>query len=169
MAWRKLGSGWRAIIRRPSLAWGGAAAAALAVAGAAVAAEQPGPGGGGTSVNVASQRQAPRPAGPLPVVVIGAFAGRRPGEIGISADGGNIVTGIRWRAWTRAGAAGRGSSGIEDCVPDCAGGTVRYVPTVITLSAPVNGRFTVLREVREGKVTLMRWPVRWPLDAKTSG
>lgn len=45
MAWRKLGSGWGAIIRRPSLAWGGAAAAVLAVAGAVVAAEQPGPGG----------------------------------------------------------------------------------------------------------------------------
>lgn len=161
------GSGWRAMIRRPSLAWAGAGAAVLAAAGAAVPAGDSAPAGKTAPVRVTSQRQSPGAAGPLPVVVIGEYAGRGPGEIGISADGGNIVTGIRWQSWTASGAAGRGSSGIQDCVPDCADGTVRYVPTMISLSVPVNGRFTVLKEIREGKVTLLHWPAQWPLDAQT--
>lgn len=158
-------SGWRRITGRPALAWGGACAAVLAAAGGAVSVTGAGAVLGGAA-SAGSLRQAARQApAALPVVAIGAFTGRRPAEIGISADGGNIVTGIRWRSWTSAGATGRGRSALEDCVPDCAQGGVRYVPTAITLSAPVNGRFTVLEETRAGKVTTMRWPAAWPLDA----
>lgn len=153
-------SAWRRITRRPTLAWGGAGAVVLAVAGGAVAAAAD--GGGAPAPGHAAPIQAP------PVVAIGTFTGRRPSEIDFSADGGNIVTGIRWLSWTGSGATGRGVSGMEDCVPDCAQGAVRYVPTTITLSGPVNGRFTVLGEARAGQVTTMRWPARWPLDAGQS-
>jgi hypothetical protein len=103
-----------------------------------------------------------------PVVAIGTFTGRRPSEIDFSADGGNIVTRIRWLSWTGSGATGRGVSGMESCVPDCAQGAVRYVPTTITLSDAVNGKFTVLGETRAGQVTTMRWPAQWPLAASQS-
>jgi hypothetical protein len=173
-------SGRRWITRRPALAWGGACAAVLAAAaGGAVAAAS-----GGAPAAAAPHHEAryeaatqaasrpstlSRPAAqavPSPVVAIGAFTGRRPSEIDFSADGGNIVTGIRWLAWTAHGATGQGRSGIESCVPNCAQGGVRYVPATITLSDAVDGRFTVLGETRDGQVTTMRWPAQWPLGAR---
>jgi hypothetical protein len=39
------------------------------------------------------------------------------------------------------------------------------VPTTITLSSPVNGRFTVITEKRNGQAVTVKWPVRWPLGA----
>jgi hypothetical protein len=163
-------SAWRGIARRPALAWGGAGAVVLAAAAGGAVAATSGGGGAPASGPAASGRTASGPAASgraaaPPVVAIGTFTGRRPWQIDFSADGGNIVTGIRWLSWTGAGAIGRGVSGIESCVPDCAQGAVRYVPTTITLSGPVNGRFTVLGETRAGQVTTMRWPARWPLDA----
>ena len=96
---------------------------------------------------------------------IGRYTGRKPSEIDFSADGGNVVTGIRWFSWTAAGATGRGTSAIESCVPDCARGPVTYVSTAIVLSAPLSGDFTVLDETREGHVMKFRYPVFWPLAA----
>jgi hypothetical protein len=183
-------SGWRRITRRPVLAWSGACAAVLAAAaGGAVAAASGGapaaaaphqPAHYEARYEAAARQQTPtraasRPstlslpaaqAVPSPVVAIGAFTGQRPSEIDFSADGGNIVTGIRWLSWTAHGATGQGRSGIESCVPNCAQGSVRYVPTTITLSDPVNGRFTVLGETRDGQVTTVRWPAQWPLGAR---
>jgi hypothetical protein len=43
---------------------------------------------------------------------------------------------------------------------------VRYVPTTITLSSPVNGKFTVIMEKRNGRTATVKWPVMWPLDAR---
>jgi hypothetical protein len=101
----------------------------------------------------------------LPVVVIGGFAGRNPAQIDFSADGGNIVTGIRWASWTGTWAVGTGRSAIESCVPNCALGSVRYVPATIMLSQPISGRFTSLTERRAGREFTMKWPLPWPLGA----
>ena len=141
-----------------------------AAAGGAVAATS-GAGGAPASGHAASGHAASDHAASghaPPVLAIGTFTGRRPSAIGFSADGGNIVTGIRWLSWTGAGATGQGVSGMESCVPDCAQGAVRYVATTITLSGAVNGRFTVLDETRAGQVITMRWPAQWPLDASQS-
>jgi hypothetical protein len=160
-------SAWRGIARRPVLAWGGAGAVVLAAAAGGAVAATSGSGGGAPASGHAAPSRAASGQAP-PVVAIGTFTGRRPSEIDFSADGGNIVTGIRWLSWTGVSATGRGVSGMESCVPNCAQGAVRYVPTTITLSGPVNGRFTVLGENRAGQVTTMRWPARWPLDAGQS-
>ena len=109
------------------------------------------------------------PAAALPEVAIGQFTGRKPAEIDFSADGGNVVTAIRWTSWTASEATGDGESGIESCVPNCALGSVRYVPTGITLSAPVNGKFTSVAEYREGREVTMKWPATWPLGASSRG
>lgn len=131
------------ISKRSAMRWGGISAAGLAAIAASGAAAAPA----------------------APEVVIGQFSGREPSEIDISADGGNIVTGIRWASWTATSATGTGRSAIESCVPDCAEGPVRYVPTTLTLSAPANGRFTRLTEHRAGRVFVLTSPAFWPLAA----
>jgi hypothetical protein len=138
---------------------------AVAIGGAAVLTSC---AGGAGQHAAASRTAAGRTASRVtatPVVAIGQFTGRAPSEIGFSADGGNVVTGLRWQSWTASGAAGQGTSGIESCVPNCAQGSVRYVPTTITLSSPVNGKFTVITEKRNGQTATAKWPVMWPLDA----
>ncbi|MGH3169243.1 MAG: hypothetical protein ACRDN0_25605 [Trebonia sp.] len=165
--------------------WGGTCAVVLAAAAACgAAAAQPGGSpshaGAGTgatphpestparhtaSSSAASPGASQSASGPRPVVNIGRYTGRAPKVIDFSADGGNVVTGIRWLSWTARGATGRGTSAIESCVPDCAQGAVAYVPAAITLSAPFDGKFTVLTETRKGKTLTLRYPVTWPLAA----
>jgi hypothetical protein len=99
------------------------------------------------------------------VLTIGRYTGRKPAEIDFSADGGNVVTGIRWASWSARGAVGYGISAIESCVPDCAQGPVTYVPATITLSVPLGGEFTALAETRARRTQMLRYPVSWPLAA----
>ena len=143
---------------RPAVLWGGLCAVVLvaAAAGGAAAASSGGPGPSGRS----------KPAAARPLLTIGKFTGWTPSEIDFSADGGNVVTGIRWVSWTSAGATGRGKSGIESCVPNCAEGKVTYVRTTITLSAARGGRFTMLIETRDRQTMTLRYPsALWPLAA----
>lgn len=104
--------------------------------------------------------------GPLPVFIAGRWTGTKPSEIDFSGDAGNIVTGIHWSLWTPTTAVGEGTSGIQSCVPDCASGTTRYVPTAITLSAPSRGHFTHVNETRKGESLSATYPSPpWPLNA----
>jgi hypothetical protein len=142
---------------RPAVVWGGVGVLVIAAAavGGAVAASA-----GGAGVSARS-----KPAAARPLVTIGRFTGWTPAQIDFSADGGNVVTGIRWTSWTAAGATGQGKSGIESCVPDCAAGKITYVPTTITLAAARGGRFTMLTETRDGQTMTLRYPSYWPLAA----
>ncbi|HWG02367.1 MAG TPA: hypothetical protein VG164_11060 [Trebonia sp.] len=142
---------------RPAATWNTASAVILAAAAA----------GGGVSACASGPGTSPRsrPASVRPLVTIGKFTGWAPSQIDFSADGGNVVTGIRWSSWTTAGATGRGKSGIESCVPNCAAGKVATVPATITLSAPRDGRFTMLTETRAGQTMTLRYPSSWPLAA----
>jgi hypothetical protein len=153
----------RARLAKRSVLWGGSCAVVLAAAagcGPAVAQSS------GSASRPSAPATAPvSPPAPLPVVSIGTYAGREPYEIDFSADGGNVVTGIRWRSWTARSATGRGTSAIESCVPNCAQGPVTYVATTLTLSAPLSGKFTVLAENRQGRVMTFRYPVYWALAA----
>lgn len=168
-------------VRRRVL-WGGTCAVVLAAAAGCAASStasrhatgQPAARPSGSAARPAAvaspsvQRAATSPSGPAaqaPVVNIGSYTGRAPSVIDFSADGGNVVTGIRWLSWTARGATGRGTSAIESCVPDCAQGPVTYVPTTITFSAPLDGEFTVLAETRAGRTMTFRYPVFWPLAA----
>jgi hypothetical protein len=146
--------GLRARLTKRSLLWGGSCVVLAAATACGAAAAQ----------SSSSASAAARPAS-LPVVNIGAYTGRAPAEIDFSADGGNVVTGIRWQSWTARGATGHGTSAIESCVPNCAQGPVTYVPTTITLSAPLSGKFTVLTETRKGRAMTLRYPAYWALAA----
>jgi len=61
-----------------------------------------------------------------------------PSEIPIScADYSTSLTGITWSSWTATGAKGSGTLNVNNCTPNCAGGTVNSSPTSVTLSDPV--------------------------------
>lgn len=105
------------------------------------------------------------PAG-LPVLTAGPWSGVKPSTIDFSADSGNVVTGINWTSWTATAADGKGTSGIQNCVPNCAAGTIRYVPTRLSLSDPQQGRFTQIIETRAGANSTWSYPSgSWPLGA----
>jgi hypothetical protein len=106
----------------------------------------------------------------LPVFIAGPYHGRRPTTIDISGDGGDIVTALHWSSWTASSAAGKGTSNVQSCVPNCAEGTDTPVSTSIKLTDPAHGYFTRLIERRDGQTEVFRYtpghlPDDWPEDA----
>jgi hypothetical protein len=105
---------------------------------------------------------------PLPVFIAGRYRGRRPSNIDISGDAGNIVTGLHWTKWTATYATGYGTSNIQSCIPDCASGSETPVATSIALKNPSSrGYFTKLVEHRNGQsetfiYTPGQYPDNWP-------
>jgi hypothetical protein len=105
---------------------------------------------------------------PLPVFIAGRYRGRRPSNVDISGDAGNIVTGLHWTKWTATYATGYGTSNIQSCIPDCASGSETPVATSITLkNASSRGYFTKLVEHRNGQTetfiyTPGHYPDNWP-------
>jgi serine/threonine protein kinase len=102
---------------------------------------------------------------PLPVLTVGSYTGVMPKEIAYSGDATNVVTGISWSSWTATEASGQGTSDIDSCVPNCAQAPPSLVPTTVTLSAPVNGRFTKMTETRNGFTSTYTYPDNWPQSA----
>jgi hypothetical protein len=102
-----------------------------------------------------------------PLFIAGSFTGRRPADIYISGDGGNIITQIRWRAWKHSYAYGVGTSNILGCVPDCASGSATPVRTTITLSHGASGHWRKLLEIRRShRLTAYYGGTFWPLGAR---
>lgn len=97
------------------------------------------------------------------------WSGVRPAVIGLSADGGNVITSIRWASWTTTIAVGYGTRGVQNCKPDCAEGATVETRTRVTLSDPVNGVFTVMVEDTPGDVQEWSYPQAWALDAEPEG
>jgi hypothetical protein len=92
------------------------------------------------------------PPGALPVLTIPSvgYSGRFPTTIYFSGDSGDIVTGIAWSSWGAQQAVGHGTWTYDNCVPDCAQGSVTPYPATIILSQAVNGLYTQLEEVTSG-------------------
>ena len=101
----------------------------------------------------------------LPLLTVGGYTGMKPTEIAYSGDATNVVTKIAWSSWTAAGASGAGTSDIDSCNPNCAQAPPSLVPTTVTLSAPVNGRFTKMTETRNGFTSTYTYPDNWPESA----
>ena len=89
----------------------------------------------------------------------------KPTEIGYSGDATNVVTTITWSSWTTTGASGQGTSDIDSCNPNCAQAPPSLVPSTVTMSAPVNGRFTKMTETRNGFTSTYTYPDNWPQSA----
>jgi serine/threonine protein kinase len=101
----------------------------------------------------------------LPVLTVGSYTGMKPTEIAYSGDATNVVTKITWSSWTAAGATGQGTSDIDSCTPNCAQAPPSLVPTTVTLTAPVNGKFTKMTETRNGFTSTYTYPDNWPQSA----
>jgi len=101
----------------------------------------------------------------LPVLTVGSYTGMKPTEIAYSGDATNVVTKITWSSWTSSLASGQGTSDIDSCNPNCAQAPPSLVPTTVTLSAPVNGRFTKMTETRNGFTSTYTYPDNWPQSA----
>ncbi len=101
----------------------------------------------------------------LPVLTAGSYTGMKPAEIAFSGDSTNVVTKISWSSWTATGASGTGTSDIDSCNPNCAQAPPSLVPTTITLSDPVDGKFTKMVEARNGGSTTYTYPANWPEGA----
>jgi hypothetical protein len=99
------------------------------------------------------------------VLTVGGYTGMKPAEIAYSGDATNVVTKITWSSWTATGASGQGTSDIDSCNPNCAQAPPSLVPTTVTLSAPVNGRFTKMTETRNGSTSTYTYPDNWPQSA----
>ena len=101
----------------------------------------------------------------LPMLTVGGYTGMKPTEIAYSGDATNVVTKIAWSSWTASGASGQGTSDIDSCNPNCAQAPPSLVPTTITLSAPVNGKFTKMTETRNDSTSTYTYPGNWPESA----
>jgi hypothetical protein len=123
--------------------------------------------GAPASTPVSTPASTPAVTGPaqLPVLTVGGYTGMKPTEIAYSGDATNVVTKITWSSWTATGASGQGTSDIDSCNPNCAQAPPSLVPTTVTLSAPVNGRFTKMTETRNGFTSTYTYPDNWPQSA----
>jgi serine/threonine protein kinase len=101
----------------------------------------------------------------LPVLTAGSYTGMKPTEIAFSGDATNVVTKISWTSWTATGASGTGTSDIDSCNPNCAQAPPSLVPTTITLTDPVDGKFTKMIEARNGSSATYTYPSNWPEGA----
>jgi hypothetical protein len=108
------------------------------------------------------------PPAALPTLITMGWSGVKPRIVDFSGDGGNVVTGVAWASWTAAGAIGQGTSGIQSCVPNCAQGKTKFVPTTIVLSDVVGDHFTHLIETRNGTTTVATYSDKqnWPIGAQ---
>jgi serine/threonine protein kinase len=113
----------------------------------------------------AASTSAPGSSAALPVLTVGSYNGMNPSQIDFSGDSGNVVTGITWASWTTAAATGSGKSDIDSCVPSCAQAPPDFVTTNLVLSDPVNGRFTLITETRNGSTATFTYPNSWPNGA----
>ena len=137
--------------------------AAAAVIAILLAAHHSNASGGAAGTPTAAP-STPAPAA-LPVLVAGGYHGIKPKEIDFSGDAGNIVTGLSWSSWTGTKAIGSGTSDIDSCIPDCAQAPHDFVTTMLVLSQPVNGHFTVISERRNGTTEAFVYPSTWALGA----
>ena len=91
---------------------------------------------------------------PSPTVTIAGWTGRKPATIYFSGDAGDIATGLTWSAWNQTEAVGHGRRQELSCIPDCAQGTATSYPVTITLTEPVDGRFTtIVEQTADGRGT----------------
>ena len=94
----------------------------------------------------------------------------RPATILVSGDGSAWLGGagygeppdygrIHWTAFRRSGARGHGRVFVNDCVPDCAGGTFSSWRAVIRAGRVRKGHYTRLsaRYERDGTRVVDRW------------
>ncbi len=84
-----------------------------------------------------------------------------------AGTGGSVYADVsRWANWGASTATAVGTLEVDDCTPNCAEGTTRYVAATITLSAPdANGEWTVITEAANGRTTTFTLAGHWAQGA----
>jgi hypothetical protein len=92
----------------------------------------------------------------LPTVTFGSYTGRKPAAIVLNAASGlGTIEAIHWTSWIATGAVGQGQLGTAT--------------TQVSLSAPVDGRFTRMGETIQGSLLLEAYPDNeWPTGASAA-
>jgi serine/threonine protein kinase len=112
--------------------------------------------GAGTAYAIGSSGHSNHAASSLPLVTFGSYTGQKPAAIVLNATVGGTIQGIHWTSWTATRAAGEGRLGT--------------VPTEVTLSDAVGGRFTHIGETSNGETSLQAYPGNeWPTGASQAG
>jgi hypothetical protein len=101
------------------------------------------------------------PSASTPLFVSDGFLGRKPTDIYLSGDAGNVVTNLSWSVWSTEEAIGDGTSNYLTCNPNCASGPAYPEHTSITLSDPVDGKFTKMTEVKAGVSSVYFYGHQW--------
>jgi hypothetical protein len=92
---------------------------------------------------------------------------QKPKEVTLTcADGGILVTDIRWEYWRASGASGLGIYSVNSCDPDCATGTRIEIPVQVKLSRLMtdgdNFYLTSFNAFSlDGQVLEMGWTFPW--------
>jgi len=60
------------------------------------------------------------------------------------SEGGVAVGEIEWEYWKKEGAHGKGTYAINDCIPDCATGTLSKTPVIVDLTG--NSPLDIVKE-----------------------
>jgi hypothetical protein len=110
---------------------------------------------------------------PEPVIFdvgdVNSYDGIEPSMIAFSADGGNVVTNISWTTWNAETAIGHGRVNHNNCIPNCAQGTVTPGTATLTLSDPGGGTPTVWQTMVEqeenGETFTWSYPGNWAINA----
>jgi eukaryotic-like serine/threonine-protein kinase len=151
------GGGAAAAIHNPT----SPATSAVTHSSAAASSSAGGSAGTTTTTSPSPSASASSSSAALPVLTVGSYNGMNPSQIDFSGDAGNVVTGITWASWTATAATGSGKSDIDSCVPNCAQAPPDIVATNLVLSDPVNGRFTLITETRNGSTETFTYPSSW--------
>lgn len=106
---------------------------------------------------------------PSPTVTIAGWTGREPATVYFSGDAGNVATGLTWAVWNQSEAVGHGTRQELSCIPDCADGTATPYPVTLTLTKPVDGKFTsIIEQTADGKGTTETFTAPFGQGACTS-
>lgn len=71
---------------------------------------------------------------PTFVPLTGATPLYQPSQFNYTQDGTGSVNNLTWSTWSSAGATGTGTVNLNNCVPNCASGTVSGYPATVILS-----------------------------------
>jgi hypothetical protein len=87
----------------------------------------------------------------------------RPHDLMFSGDSTLWMTGVHWH-WTATRAVGHGIAGVNSCNPDCATGSVAYVPARVVESRPVTVKLRVFTRTGSSSIRSVRVFRRYEID-----
>jgi len=86
-----------------------------------------------------------------PTIEVDSQSMTKPSVIAFSGDGGNVPSDLVWSGWGNGTSYAQGTVGLESCNPDCADGSVLYVPVTISVTDLYDGSYHSITETIQGQ------------------